>query len=187
MTSQHQTEPRAQGRTPSRSQPVPDQRIEDYALIGDTHTAALVSTDGSIDWLCFPRFDSPACFAALVGSDENGHWRLRPRDEGAVRSRHYRSDTLILETEWSTPRGSVRVIDFMPLRDEAPDVVRIVQGVSGRVAMRSELRLRFDYGHVIPWVRQIDGETVAVAGPDAVSLRSDVRQYGRNFATYADF
>jgi GH15 family glucan-1,4-alpha-glucosidase len=187
VTSQHQTEPRAQGRTPSRSQPVPDRRIEDYALIGDTHTAALISTDGSIDWLCFPRFDSPACFAALVGSDENGHWRLRPRDEDAVCSRHYRSDTLILETEWSTPSGSVRVIDFMPLRDEAPDVVRIVQGVSGRVAIRSELRLRFDYGHVIPWVRQIDGETVAVAGPDAVSLRSDVRQYGRNFATYADF
>jgi GH15 family glucan-1,4-alpha-glucosidase len=166
---------------------VPDRLIENYALIGDTHTAALVSTDGSIDWLCFPRFDSPACFAALLGSDENGHWRLRPRDEDAACSRHYRGDTLILETEWSTPSGSVRVIDFMPLRDEAPDVVRIVQGVSGRVAMRSELRLRFDYGHLIPWVRQVDGETLAVAGPDAVSLRSDVRQYGHDFATYADF
>jgi GH15 family glucan-1,4-alpha-glucosidase len=187
VTSQHQTEPRAQGRTPSRLQPVPDRLIEDYALIGDTHTAALVSTDGSIDWLCFPRFDSPACFAALLGSDENGHWRLRPRDEDAACSRHYRGNTLILETEWSTPSGSVRVIDFMPLRDEAPDVVRIVQGVSGRVAMRSELRLRFDYGHLIPWVRQVGGETLAVAGPDAVSLRSDVRQYGRDFATYADF
>jgi GH15 family glucan-1,4-alpha-glucosidase len=187
VTSQHQTEPRAQDRTPSRLQPVPDRLIEDYALIGDTHTAALVSTDGSIDWLCFPRFDSPACFAALLGSDENGHWRLRPRDEDAACSRHYRGHTLVLETEWSTPSGSVRVIDFMPLRDEAPDVVRIVQGVSGRVAMRSELRLRFDYGHLIPWVRQVGGETLAVAGPDAVSLRSDVRQYGRDFATYADF
>jgi len=146
-----------------------------------------VSTDGSIDWLCFPRFDSPACFAALLGSDENGHWRLAPRDAEARSDRHYRGDTLVLETEWSTPDGSVRVIDFMPPRDSAPDVVRIVQGISGRVAMRSELRLRFDYGHLVPWVRRDDGQVVAVAGPDAVSLRSDVHQYGRDFATYADF
>ncbi|HZO68993.1 MAG TPA: glycoside hydrolase family 15 protein [Kribbellaceae bacterium] len=165
----------------------PRRRIEDYALIGDTQTAALVSTDGSIDWLCFPRFDSPACFAALLGSDENGHWRLAPRDAEARSDRHYRGDTLVLETEWSTPDGSVRVIDFMPPRDSAPDVVRIVQGISGRVAMRSELRLRFDYGHLVPWVRRDDGQVVAVAGPDAVSLRSDVHQYGRDFATYADF
>ena len=146
-----------------------------------------MSTDGSIDWLCFPRFDSPACFAALLGSDENGHWRLAPRDAEARSDRHYRGDTLVLETEWSTPDGSVRVIDFMPPRDSAPDVVRIVQGISGRVAMRSELRLRFDYGHLVPWVRRDDGQVVAVAGPDAVSLRSDVHQYGRDFATYADF
>nr|WP_305000178.1 glycoside hydrolase family 15 protein [Kribbella voronezhensis] len=166
---------------------MPDRRIEDYALIGDTQTAALVSTDGSIDWLCFPRFDSPACFAALLGTDDNGHWRLRPRDADAKASRHYRGATLVLETEWSTPTGSVRVLDFMPPRDEAPDVVRIVEGVSGTVSMRSELRLRFDYGHVVPWVRQVDGQIVAIAGPDAVSLRSDVHQYGRDFATYADF
>ncbi|MEV0291590.1 glycoside hydrolase family 15 protein [Kribbella sp. NPDC050820] len=174
---------------PNRPGPksLPERRIEDYALIGDLQTAALVSKQGSIDWLCFPRFDSPACFAALLGTDENGHWRLSPRDADAKSSRHYRDDTLVLETEWSTPGGSVRVIDFMPPRDAAPDVVRIVQGVSGTVSMRSELRLRFDYGHVVPWVRRADGQVVAIAGPDAVSLRSDVHQYGRDFATYADF
>jgi GH15 family glucan-1,4-alpha-glucosidase len=172
---------------PSRRRSLPDRRIEDYALIGDLQTAALVSTDGSIDWLCFPRFDSPACFAALVGTDDNGHWRLRPRDADAKSGRHYRGDTLVLETEWSTPTGSVRVLDFMPLRDEAPDVVRIVEGITGTVSMRSELRLRFDYGSVTPWVRRVDDQIVAVAGPDAVALRSDVHQYGRDFATYADF
>jgi GH15 family glucan-1,4-alpha-glucosidase len=146
-----------------------------------------VSAGGSIDWLCFPRFDSPACFAALLGTDENGHWRIAPRDADATNSRHYRGETMVLETEWSTSTGSVRVIDFMPPRDAAPDVVRIVEGLSGRVAMRSELRLRFDYGHVVPWVRGVDGQVVAIAGPDAVSLRSDVHQYGRDFATYGDF
>ncbi|MFC0625436.1 glycoside hydrolase family 15 protein [Kribbella deserti] len=165
----------------------PDRRIEDYALIGDTQTAALVSTDGSIDWLCFPRFDSPACFAALLGTEDNGHWRIRPQDATATSTRQYRGDTLILETDWVTPTGSVRVIDFMPPRDAAPDVIRVVQGISGRVAMRSELRLRFDYGHIVPWVRQVDGQVVAIAGPDAVALRSDVHQYGKDFATYGDF
>ncbi|GAA2832658.1 glycoside hydrolase family 15 protein [Kribbella solani] len=166
---------------------MPERRIEDYALIGDLQTAALVSKQGSIDWLCFPRFDSPACFAALLGSDDNGHWRIAPRDADAVSSRHYRGDTLVLETEWSTPSGSVRVIDFMPPRDAAPDVVRIVEGVSGSVELRSELKLRFDYGHVVPWVRRSDGQIDAIAGPDAVSLRSDVHQYGRDLTTYSDF
>lgn len=167
---------------------MPQRRIEDYALIGDLQTAALVSKQGSIDWLCFPRFDSPACFAALLGSDDNGHWRMAPRDADAISSRHYRGDTLVLETEWSTSTGTVRVIDFMPPRDAAPDVVRIVEGVSGSVEMRSELKLRFDYGHVVPWVRRSDdGQIDAIAGPDAVSLRSDVHQYGRDLATYADF
>ncbi|HEY3556749.1 MAG TPA: glycoside hydrolase family 15 protein [Kribbella sp.] len=166
---------------------MPARRIEDYALIGDLQTAALVSKQGSIDWLCLPRFDSPACFAALLGSDDNGHWRIAPRDADAVSSRHYRGDTLVLETEWSTPTGSVRVIDFMPPRDAAPDVVRIIEGVSGSVEMRSELRLRFDYGHVVPWVRRSDGQIDAIAGPDAVSLRSDVHQYGRDLTTYGDF
>ncbi|WP_238335200.1 glycoside hydrolase family 15 protein [Kribbella amoyensis] len=170
---------------PNRSRP--DRRIEDYALIGDLQTAALVGTDGSIDWLCFPRFDSPACFAALLGDDGNGHWRIAPRDADATSNRHYREGTLVLETEWSTASGSVRVIDFMPLRGAAPDLVRIVQGISGTVSMRSEIRLRFDYGHVVPWVRHLDGRVVAIAGPDAVSLRSDIHQYGRDFATYGDF
>ncbi|MFC6156945.1 glycoside hydrolase family 15 protein [Kribbella jiaozuonensis] len=171
----------------SGPRPGPGRRIEDYALIGDLQTAALVSKQGSIDWLCFPRFDSPACFAALLGTDDNGHWRMAPRDAEAVSSRHYRGDTLVLETEWSTSTGTVRVIDFMPPRDAAPDVVRIVEGVSGSVEMRSELKLRFDYGHVVPWVRRSDGQIDAIAGPDAVSLRSDVHQYGRDLATYADF
>ncbi|MEV6888536.1 glycoside hydrolase family 15 protein [Kribbella sp. NPDC051137] len=174
-------------KTSSSPRPTPEHRIEDYALIGDLQTAALVSKQGSIDWLCFPRFDSPACFAALLGTEDNGHWRIAPRDADAVSSRHYRGDTLVLETEWSTPTGSVRVIDFMPPRDTAPDVVRIVEGVHGSVEMRSELRLRFDYGHVVPWVRRSDGQIDAIAGPDAVSLRSDVHQYGRDLTTYGDF
>jgi GH15 family glucan-1,4-alpha-glucosidase len=188
VTNQRKASPRAaRPVNPARNRSQPDRWIEDYALIGDTQTAALVSTDGSIDWLCFPRFDSPACFAALLGTDDHGHWRLRPREAEAKCSRHYRGDTLVLETEWSTPSGSVRVLDFMPPRDAAPDVVRIVEGIRGTVAMRSEVRLRFDYGHVVPWVQQADGQIIAVAGPDAVSLRSDVHQYGRDFATYADF
>ncbi|GAA3123082.1 glycoside hydrolase family 15 protein [Kribbella aluminosa] len=146
-----------------------------------------MSKRGSIDWLCFPRFDSPACFAALLGTDDNGRWRIAPRDADAVSSRHYRGDTLVLETEWSTPTGTVRVIDFMPPRDAAPDVVRIVEGIHGSVEMRSELKLRFDYGHVVPWVRRSDGQIDAIAGPDAVSLRSDVHQYGRDLTTYGDF
>ncbi|MFI5692421.1 glycoside hydrolase family 15 protein [Kribbella sp. NPDC051586] len=166
---------------------MPERRIEDYALIGDLQTAALVSKQGSIDWLCFPRFDSPACFAAMLGTEDNGHWRIAPQDAEAISSRHYRGDTLVLETEWSTSSGTVRVIDFMPPRDQAPDVVRIVEGVSGSVEMQSELKLRFDYGHVIPWVRRSDGQIDAIAGPDAVSLRSDVHQYGRDLTTYADF
>ncbi|WP_427893896.1 glycoside hydrolase family 15 protein [Kribbella sp. GL6] len=177
----------SRGTTSSSPRSTPARRIEDYALIGDLQTAALVSKQGSIDWLCFPRFDSPACFAALLGTEDNGHWRIAPRDADAVSSRHYRGDTLVLETEWSTPTGTVRVIDFMPPRDAAPDVVRIVEGVHGTVEMRSELKLRFDYGHVVPWVRRSDGQIDAIAGPDAVSLRSDVHQYGRDLTTYGDF
>ncbi|WP_020573227.1 glycoside hydrolase family 15 protein [Actinopolymorpha alba] len=162
--------------------------IEDYAIIGDMQTVALVSRSGSIDWLCLPRFDSGACFAALLGTLENGHWRIAPRGgTGRATRRRYRGDTLILETEWDTPDGSVRVIDLMPPRDEAPDVVRIVEGISGRVPMQSVLRLRFDYGSVIPWVRRVDHQIAAVAGPDSVWLRSDVPSHGRDFATYSDF
>jgi GH15 family glucan-1,4-alpha-glucosidase len=151
--------------------------IEDYALIGDLLTAALVARDGSIDWLCLPRFDSPACFAALLGDEDNGRWRVAPADEaGAVARRRYRDDTLILETEWETPSGRALVTDFMPPRGEdAPCVVRIVEGLSGTVDMRMELRLRFDYGRVLPWMRHKDGQLTGIAGPDAVWLGTPVR------------
>ena len=162
-------------------------RIEDYALISDRLAAGLVGRDGSIDWLCFPRFDSNAVFAKLLGDEQNGHWRLAPQAGGMCTRRSYRGDTLVLESEWDGPEGSVRVIDFMPERGEAPDVVRIVEGLSGSVRMRSELRLRFDYGDVIPWVRHLDGMIAAVAGPDSVWLASDVAHHGRDFASFADF
>ncbi|MCY1141619.1 glycoside hydrolase family 15 protein [Actinoplanes sp. Pm04-4] len=161
--------------------------IEDYALIGDLHTAALVGRDGSIDWLCLPRFDSPACFAALLHDRNAGRWQLCPADGRPASSRRYRGDTLILETEWDTPDGVVRVIDFMPLRGQAADVVRIVDGVSGAVPMRMDLTLRFDYGHVVPWVRHSGQDLSAVAGPDAVWLRTDVPVHGEDRATVAEF
>ncbi len=162
-------------------------RIEDYALIGDLHTAALVSDEGSIDWLCFPRFDSPACFAAILDTRDAGHWSVAPVDGGTCTRRAYVEDTLVLETEWVTETGTVRVIDFMPTRDKALNVVRIVVGVSGRVEMRSELRLRFDYGRVVPWVRHYAGQMRAIAGPDAVRLASPVTSQGEDWATVAEF
>lgn len=167
-------------------------RIEDYALIGDMQTAALVCRDGTADWLCLPRFDSHAVFAGLLGTEEHGFWRLGPaRAEGAEPAaadrRRYRGDSLILESEWDTPRGTVRVTDFMPPRDGAPQLIRIVEGVSGRVPMRSELRMRFSYGRVTPWVHKVDGRTVAVAGPDSVWYDTPVETYGENLTTYSDF
>ncbi|MEU4264981.1 MULTISPECIES: glycoside hydrolase family 15 protein [Streptomycetaceae] len=167
-------------------------RIEDYALIGDMQTAALVCRDGTADWLCLPRFDSHAVFAGLLGTEEHGFWRLGPaRPEGAQPAaadrRRYRGDSLVLESEWDTPRGTVRVTDFMPPRDGAPQLIRIVEGVSGRVPMRSELRMRFSYGRVTPWVHKVDGRTVAVAGPDSVWLDTQADTYGRNLTTYSDF
>ncbi|MER5896308.1 glycoside hydrolase family 15 protein [Streptomyces sp. NPDC001876] len=167
-------------------------RIEDYALIGDMQTAALVCRDGTADWLCLPRFDSHAVFAGLLGTEEHGFWRLGPaRAEGAqplaADRRRYRGDSLVLESEWDTPRGTVRVTDFMPPRDGAPQLIRIVEGVSGRVQMRSELRMRFSYGRVTPWVHKVDGRTVAVAGPDSVWLDTQAETYGQNLTTYSDF
>ncbi|MGW0184642.1 glycoside hydrolase family 15 protein [Streptomyces sp. NPDC003362] len=204
--------------------------IEDYALIGDMQTAALVSRDGAVDWLCLPRFDSPAVFAGLLGTDEHGFWRIGPagsspaaepvdephrhgdalfEDTGPQRvpagaaapappadRRRYRGDSLILEQEWDTPSGSVRVVDFMPPRHltegvGSPTMVRVVEGVSGRVRMRSALRMRFAYGRVVPWVRRIDDghgqRTAAVAGPDSVWLDGEAETYGRDLTTYADF
>ncbi|MFD9460927.1 glycoside hydrolase family 15 protein [Streptomyces sp. NPDC060027] len=163
--------------------------IEDYALIGDEQTAALVGRDGSVDWLCLPRFDSAACFAALLGDEDNGQWRIAPEGADSCTRRSYRPDTLVLDTEWDTPEGSVRVTDLMPQREHAPDVVRVVEGLSGRVRMRSLLRLRFDYGSVVPWMRRSDGHRVAVAGPDSVWLRSEppVHTWGQDFRTHSEF
>ncbi|MGW0537529.1 glycoside hydrolase family 15 protein [Streptomyces sp. NPDC003032] len=163
--------------------------IEDFALIGDHQTAALIGKDGSLDWLCLPRFDSAACFAALLGDEENGHWRVAPKDAGPCSRRAYRRDSLVLDSEWDTEDGSVRVTDFMPQRDRSPDVVRIVEGLKGSVTVRSTLRLRFDYGSVVPWMRKVDGHRVAVAGPDSVWLRSEppVRTWGRDFGTHSEF
>jgi GH15 family glucan-1,4-alpha-glucosidase len=161
--------------------------IEDYAVVGDTQTAALVGKDGSVDWLCFPRFDSGAMFAALLGTEEHGRWLLAPA--GRVRGvrRRYRGESLILETEFDTDDGTVRLIDFMPPRGEAPDLVRIVEAVRGRVPMRMQLRARFDYGHVVPWVYREDGDLVAVAGPDAAWLRSPVPTEHRDHVATAEF
>jgi GH15 family glucan-1,4-alpha-glucosidase len=161
--------------------------IEDYALIGDTHTAGLVSREGSIDWLCLPRFDSPACFAALLGDEGNGRWLLAPA--GPVREvrRRYQGDTLVLETEHHTDDGVVRVVDCMPPRQQDPDVARVVEGMRGRVRMRMELIIRFDYGSIVPWVRRVDGALHAIAGPDSVWLRTPVPVHGENLTTVAEF
>nr|WP_121833476.1 glycoside hydrolase family 15 protein [Streptomyces sp. S1] len=165
------------------------QHIDDYALIGDLQTAALVGRDGSVDWLCLPRFDSAACFAAVLGDEENGHWRIAPKGATTCTSRRYAEDSLVLETSWETRTGTVKVIDFMPQRDAYPDVMRIVEGVSGSVEMSAVLRLRFDYGSIVPWMRRADGHRVAVAGPDAVWLRSEphVKTWGQQFSTCSSF
>ncbi|MDQ0990144.1 glycoside hydrolase family 15 protein [Streptomyces sp. V3I7] len=164
-------------------------RIEDYALIGDEQTAALVGKDGSIDWLCLPRFDSASCFARILGDEESGHWRIAPAGADVCTRRAYRDDTLVLDTEWETSDGSVRVTDLMPQREHSPDVVRVVKGLSGRVTVRSTLRLRFDYGSITPWMRKSGGHRVAVAGPDSVWLRSEpaVRTWGEDFGTHSEF
>src|ERR1700712_2949900 len=138
--------------------------IEDYALIGDLQSAALVGRDGSIDWMCLPRFDSAACFAALLGGPEHGRWSIAPLGEVAVTRRRYREGTLVLETEFETVDGVVRVIDSMPISNDRRDIVRIVEGVRGKVGMRTELVIRFDYGKVVPWVRRIEGSVLATAG-----------------------
>jgi GH15 family glucan-1,4-alpha-glucosidase len=162
-------------------------RIEEYGLIGDLQTAALVGRDGSIDWACFPRFDSGACFAALLGRPEHGRWVVAPRTDSWDNGRRYRPGTLILETEWETDTGAVRLIDFMPPRGKAPDIVRIVEGLRGEVELTSELIIRFDYGLTVPWVRRVDDDRVAVAGPDALRLRTPIEHRGENLRTVADF
>ncbi|HET9509165.1 MAG TPA: glycoside hydrolase family 15 protein [Gaiellaceae bacterium] len=162
-------------------------RIEDYGLIGDLQTAALVGRNGSIDWLCFPRFDSGSCFGALLGGPERGRWLLAPADGVRTVERRYRGRTLVHELDFETAEGSVRVIDFMPPRGTDPDVVRIVEGLEGSVRMRTELVIRFDYGSIVPWVRRQDGRLVAIAGPDAVALDTPVETHGENLHTVAEF
>jgi GH15 family glucan-1,4-alpha-glucosidase len=163
-------------------------RIEDYALLGDCETAALVSRAGSIDWLCWPRFDSAACCAALLGGPEHGCWVLSPADSAATVKRRYRPDTLILETEFATSHGVVTLVDFMPVRDRGSHVVRIVQGLSGRVAMRTQLILRFDYGALVPWVTRLeDGRLSFAAGPHRLVLSTPVRLRGEDLETVGEF
>ena len=146
-------------------------RIEDYAFLSDTQTGALVSRDGCVDWLCFPRFDSGACFASLLGKAENGHWRFFPRENVKRIQRRYRDDTLILETEIETAGGAVRLIDFMPPRGRNPDLIRIVEGLRGEVALQMELIIRFDYGHIVPWVRKRHGGLEAIVSLNATCGR----------------
>lgn len=164
-------------------------RIENYALIGDCETAALVGRGGSIDWLCWPRFDSDACFAALLGTPDNGRWLIAPRDMTNVElSRCYQGDTLILETRFETPDGVVKLVDFMPPRHGTSDIVRLVIGERGTVTMRTELEIRFGYGATVPWVQSIDENTLqAVAGPDMIVLRTSVSLHGEQLTTVGDF
>jgi GH15 family glucan-1,4-alpha-glucosidase len=162
--------------------------LEDYALIGDCETAALVSRAGSIDWLCWPRFDSGACFAALLGTPEHGRWLVKAADPKSRSTRRYRPGTLILETSIETPDGAVTVIDFMPLRGQNSDIVRLVRGDRGRVVMHTELVLRFDYGRTVPWVNRLpDGTFRAIAGPDMVVMHTPVDLHGEDLKTVATF
>ncbi len=165
--------------------------IEHYALVGDCETAALVARDGSIDWLCWPRFDSPACFAALLGAPEHGRWRVAPVGETTTVSRRYRDETLILETTFETEQGAVTVIDFMPPRTAQSDLVRIVVGVRGSVDVRTELVIRPEYGSAVPWVTRLDDGTShgvlrAIAGPAMLTLRTDVALHGESMTTVGD-
>jgi GH15 family glucan-1,4-alpha-glucosidase len=163
-------------------------KIEDYALIGDTRTAALVSRDGSIDWLCFPRFDAPASFAALLDGEDAGRWRLAPADPVIGVTRRYRGDTLVLETDMTTATGVVRIVDTMSPRAGEHVVLRLVIGLAGHVRMQGDLRIRFDYGSIVPWVRRVDEHTVtAVAGPDALLLHTTAPLVGQDLATRTDF
>jgi GH15 family glucan-1,4-alpha-glucosidase len=162
--------------------------LEDYAMIGDCETAALVSREGSVDWLCWPRFDSPACFAALLGTPAHGRWLIGASEPSVGLTRGYRPATLILETRIETQAGVATVLDFMPPRGTNSDLVRLVRCDAGRVRMRTELILRFDYGRTVPWVNHLDDGTFrAIAGPDMVTLHTPVELHGREFATVGEF
>ena len=163
-------------------------RIEDYAMLGDCETSALVARNGSVDWLCWPRFDSGACFAALLGDPKNGRWLIAPEKPNREAARRYRENTLILETEIETEDGAATLIEFMPPRRTASDLVRIVVGKRGSVAMRTELIIRFDYGSLVPWVTtREDGTLSAISGPDMVVLRTPVPLRGEDRKTVGEF
>ncbi|MGH9293484.1 MAG: glycoside hydrolase family 15 protein, partial [Acidimicrobiales bacterium] len=170
-------------------------RIEDYGLIGDTQTCALVGRDGSIDWCCLPRFDSAACFAALLGDDRHGFWRIAPAKSPrpgtgpplTATSRRYRGNSLVLETEFELSEGTVRLVDCMPLRGQHPEIVRLVECTRGEVRMRMDLSIRFEYGSAVPWVRRLDGVLTAIAGPDGLALWSPVHARGEEMRTVAEF
>jgi GH15 family glucan-1,4-alpha-glucosidase len=159
--------------------------LEDYAMIGDGHTVAIVGKNGSIDWLCLPRFDSPSIFTRMLGGEHHGYWQIAPA--GGVREvrRRYRDDTLVLETDFETEDGEVRIIDLMPMRGKRVDVLRIVEGRGGRVPMRMDLALRFDYGNIVPFVTRTEGRLLAVGGPDAVLLETPVQNHGEGFSAEA--
>jgi GH15 family glucan-1,4-alpha-glucosidase len=169
--------------------------IEDYGLIGDTHTAALVGRDGSIDWLCLPRFDSAACFAHLLGGHDHGFWRIAPAASPLsgqgnpllATRRRYVGDTLVLETEFELAEGIVRVTDCMPLREQSPSVVRLVECLRGSLEMRMDLEIRFEYGSAVPWVRRVDGQVVAISGPDGLALWTTAPTRGENMRTVSEF
>src|SRR5436190_5682973 len=178
---------RVRSRAGARARMKSQTKIEDYAFLSDTQTGALVSRDGCVDWLCFPRFDSPACFASLLGEKKNGHWRFFPEEKIEKTRRQYRGDTLILETEIETKSGAVRLIDFMPPRGENPDIIRIVEGLRGKISMHMELIIRFDYGQIVPWVQKRHGGLEAIAGPDGLILRTPIETYGKDLTTVAEF
>jgi len=161
--------------------------IEDYALLGNLQTAALVSREGSVDWCCFPRFDSAACFAAILGGAQDGRWLLAPASKAERVNRRYRHDTLILESVFETAGGSVRVIDFMPPRARTSEIVRIVEGLTGEIEMRSELVIRFDYGRIVPWMQTFENDHVAIAGPDALRYSTPVEAHGEDLKTVSTF
>lgn len=161
-------------------------KIEDYALIGDLRTAALVGKSGSIDWFCAPRFDAGACFAALLGNEEHGRWLLAPCAPSTRVTRAYAKDTLVLETHFDTSAGAVKVVDYMPL-GRNPVITRLVVGLSGTVRLRCELVIRFDYGKVVPWLRRISGKLIAIAGPDGLQLESPVTLHGEGLRSVAEF
>jgi GH15 family glucan-1,4-alpha-glucosidase len=165
------------------------QKIEDYAVIGDLHTAALVGMDGSIDWLCLPHFDSPSCFARLLGTDEHGLWKIAPADESTIVTtrRWYRPDSLVLETEFETTTGTVLITDCMPVREGHPQLMRCIEGISGSVDLHMDLAVRFDYGNVVPWATSDDGLLRMTAGPDSVALWHRVETEGKDLHTLADF